>query len=228
MTWLKRFLASTLGLKAVMAVTGLLLFGFVIAHMLGNLQLYMGAPTFNHYGNTLQSMGELLWLARLGLLAAVVGHIASAAALVKRSRAARPVAYKKHALQSPDYAARTMRFGGLIVFLFIVYHLLHLTAGVVHPDFVHYEAAAGGGVEGDAFHNVVAGFQVWWVSLFYVVAQVALGLHLAHGAWSGLRTLGLDNPRYDGLVRKGALAFAALITIGNCSIPLAVLFGIVG
>ena len=227
MTWLKRFLASTLGLKAVMALTGLLLFGFVIVHMLGNLQVYLGSGPFNHYGDLLQSQREIVWLARFALLGAVVAHIGSAVVLTRRSMAARPVAYKTHALQSPDYAARTMRFGGLIVLLFIVYHLLHLTAGVVHPDFVEYVPYEGG-MKGDAFHNVVSAFQVWWVTAFYVVAQVALGMHLAHGAWSGLRTLGLDNPRYDVLVRNGSVAFGALITIGNCSIPLAVLFGIVG
>lgn len=228
MDWLKRFLGSTIGLKAVMAVSGVMLVGFVIAHMLGNLQVFMGREVFNHYGDTLQSLGELLWIMRLGLLGAVVAHIASAVALILRSKAARPQGYKKHALIANKYAARTMRYGGLIVLAFIVYHLLHLTVGNVHSDFVAYAPTGTGGVAGDAYHNLTVGLAHPAVAGFYILANVFLGLHLWHGVWSLCRTLGLGNPRWDAVAGKTATGIALLVSLGNISIPIAVLAGIVG
>jgi len=227
MSWLTRFFNSTIGLKAVMAVSGLLLFGFVLGHMAGNLQVFLGPEAINGYGEMLQGNTELLWGARFGLLALLFAHMYSAVVLTKRSKGARPVGYKKRTWSSETYAVRTMRIGGVIILLFIVYHLLHLTVGVVHPDFVHCSPDPAGGLDCDPYHNLVTGFSVWWVSAFYMLSMAALAPHLAHGVWSLTRTLGLDSPRYDALVRRGAWAFAGLIFVGNCSIPLAVLTGIV-
>ena len=212
-------LRSTVGRKALMAVTGLVLFGFVLAHMVGNLQVYLGAAAMNHYAEFLRSFlhGWGLWVARAGLLAAVVLHIWSATTLTLHSWEARPVKYKRWRAQEATYASRTMRWGGVILFLFVVYHLLHFTVGSAHPDFR----------PGDVSHNFVSGFRQPVVSGVYLVAMVALGLHLDHGVWSLLRTLGLSHPRYVRLARAAAAGFALIVTAGNVSFPLAVLTGVV-
>ena len=215
------FLRSSLGLKIVMALTGIVLFGFVIGHMIGNLQVYLGPEVFNHYAELLRELGHgmALWIARAGLLVAVGLHIWSAWRLTLMNSAARPVGYREVERRESTYASRTMRWSGVILLLFIVYHLLHFTIGVhaVHPQFV----------PGDAYHNFVTGFQNPLVSGFYVLAMLALGLHLYHGAWSFMQTLGLSHPRYDHL----RYAFAALVTLvilaGNISFPVAVLTGYV-
>jgi succinate dehydrogenase cytochrome b subunit len=215
------FFRSSVGLKIVMALTGIVLFGFVIGHMIGNLQVYLGPEVFNHYAETLRELGHgmLLWVARAGLLVAVGLHIWSAWRLTLINNAARPVGYREVERRESTYASRTMRWSGVILLLFIVYHLLHFTIGVhaVHPQFV----------PGDAYHNFVTGFQNPLVSGFYVLAMLALGLHLYHGAWSFMQTLGLSHPRYDHL----RYAFAALVTLvilaGNISFPVAVLTGFV-
>jgi succinate dehydrogenase / fumarate reductase cytochrome b subunit len=215
------FLRSSLGLKIVMALTGIVLFGFVIGHMIGNLQIYLGREAFNHYAELLRALGHgaLLWVARAVMLVSVTLHIWSAWRLTLMNNAARPVGYRETERRESTYASRTMRWSGVILLLFIVYHLLHFTIGVhaVHPQFVH----------GDAYHNFVTGFQNPLVSGFYNLAMLALGLHLYHGAWSFMQTLGLSHPRYNHL----RYAFAALITIvilaGNISFPVAVLTGYV-
>jgi succinate dehydrogenase / fumarate reductase cytochrome b subunit len=225
MSWLGRFLLSTIGLKLVMAVSGMMLVGFVLAHMLGNLQIFLGPEAINAYGTAMQSNQALLWIARSGLIVAVLAHIGSAAKLTLASKAARPIAPRSKTWFDQRYAVRTMRWGGLIVLAFIVYHLLHLTVGSAHPDFtpcgdLNGEFACG------VYANVVKGFQVWPVAAFYMVAQVFLALHLTHGIWSVTRTLGQGNPRFDGLARKAAVAIGLGVFIGNCSIPVAVLAGI--
>ena len=215
------FMRSSLGLKIVMALTGVILFGFVIGHMIGNLQVYLGPEAFNAYAASLRALGHgtLLWIARAGLLVAVLLHIWSAWRLTLINNAARAVGYREVERRESSYASRTMRWSGVIVLLFIVYHLMHFTLGVhaVHPQFVH----------GDAYHNFVTGFQNPLVSGFYVLAMLALGLHLYHGAWSFMQTLGLSHPRYDHL----RYAFAGLVTLlilaGNISFPVAVLTGYV-
>lgn len=222
MTWLKQFLGSNIGLKVVMALSGLGLFGFVIAHMLGNLQVFLGADKFNAYAAMMQG-NPLLWVARIGLLSMVLAHIGSAGVLVLRSNKARPVGYKKHTFLSGSYAVRTMRYGGLVLLAFIVYHLLHLTVGSAHGEFRHCMSDGDGGLQCFAFENLVKGLSNPAAAGAYIVAQLALGLHLAHGVWSLCRTLGLGNPRYDALARKAALFFGALITAGNCSIAIAIL-----
>jgi succinate dehydrogenase / fumarate reductase cytochrome b subunit len=217
MTQVRGALRASVAKKAVMAVTGILLFGFVVLHLLGNLQVYEGPEKLNAYAKMLRAVPELLWGARLTLLAAVTLHIWAATSLTRMSLAARPVGYEVTRHIESTYASRTMRWSGVTLALFIVYHLLHFTFGSVHPDFR----------EGDVYHNVVAGFQVWPVSLFYVLAMLALGFHLYHGAWSMLQTLGLSHPRYNHLRNGLAGVLAVLVVIGNISIPVAVLTGFV-
>ena len=225
MSWLGRFLLSTIGLKIVMALSGLMLVGFVLAHMLGNLQIFLGPDAINSYGAAMQSNQAILWVARTGLLGAVLAHIFSAVKLTLSSKAARPVATKRHSWFDQRYAVRTMRYGGFILLLFIVYHLLHFTLGSAHPDFVHC-GDKGGKFACDVYHNVVSGFSVWPVSAFYILAQLCLGLHLTHGIWSMTRTLGQGNPRWDTMARAVSVLVGAGVTLGNCSIPVAVLAGI--
>lgn len=213
----RSFWSSTIGRKIVMAVTGIILFGFVLAHLAGNLQLYLGAEAINAYGVFLRHVlhGAGIWIARGTLLVAVALHIWAAASLTLTSRAARPVAYRQWQPRESTYASRTMRWGGVIVLLFIVYHLMHFTLGNVHPSFI----------EGDVYHNMVAGFQVPWVSGFYLVAMLCLGLHLRHGLWSMLQTLGVAHPRYERYAKIFAAVFSAVIVLGNISFPIAVLAG---
>ncbi len=230
MSWAKRFITSNVGLKVLMAVTGMLLVAFVIGHMLGNLQIFLGAEALDGYAELLRTSMELLWAVRLTLLAAVLIHIYAATVLTLRSWDARPVPYEQKTWLGESYAVRTMKWGGVILFLFIIYHLLHLTVGVqgISPEgFEHCTAAGGGELRCHAYANVVAGFQHWYVVLFYVVAQVMLGFHLAHGAWSMFRTLGLNNPRYDRIARGFALTVGTVVSVVNCIIPLSVLIGIV-
>jgi succinate dehydrogenase cytochrome b subunit len=213
------FLASTVGRKVVMAVTGVVLFGFVVVHMIGNLQIYLGPEPIDAYGHFLRTFlhGGGIWVARATLLAAVLLHIWAAWTLSRTSWSARPVPYRQVTHRESTYASRTMRWSGPILALFVVYHLLHLTIGSVHP---HFE-------EGKVYANVVAGFQVWPVSVFYIVSMLALGLHMYHGVWSMTQSLGLAHPRYDRLRRVFAAAITGIVVAGNISIPLAVLAGIV-
>jgi len=213
------FTASTIGKKVVMAVTGLVLFGFVVAHMIGNLQAYMGPEAMNAYAVWLRELmhGAALWVARGTLLLSVILHIWSATALTIDNRRARPVRYRRHAHERSTYASRTMVWSGPILALFVIYHLLHFTFGTVHPSFV----------EGDVYHNFVAGFQVLPVSIFYIVAMLALGYHLYHGIWSMMQTLGWSHPRYNFLRHGLSGLFTAIVVVGNISFPLAVLFGVI-
>jgi succinate dehydrogenase / fumarate reductase cytochrome b subunit len=187
--------------------------------MVGNLQVYLGPEAFNRYAELLREIlhGWGLWIARIGLLVAVLLHIWAATSLTLDNRTARPVGYKTQAWREATYASRTMRWSGVILFFFIVYHLLHFTTGQAHPDFVH----------GDVYRNFVIGFRSVPVSLVYIVAMVFLGLHIKHGFWSMFQTLGLSHPRYNRLAKIGSWIFAVVIVIGNVSFPLAVLAGVV-
>jgi succinate dehydrogenase / fumarate reductase cytochrome b subunit len=227
MSWLTRFLGSNIGLKIVMALSGFVLFGFTVGHMGGNLQVFLGPDVFNAYAASLQGNAPLLWGVRLTLLAAVSAHIYSAVALTLRSKAARPQGYKERKFLSGSYAARTMKFGGIVLLAFIVYHLLHLTVGAAHPSFEHCHLE-NGHLACSAYHNLTVGLSNPLVAGFYMLAQVFLGMHLAHGVWSLARTLGLSNPRYDALARKAAWTFGGLVSGGNIVIALACLLGIVG
>jgi succinate dehydrogenase / fumarate reductase cytochrome b subunit len=211
------FFSSTIGQKVVMGVTGIALFGFVLAHMVGNLQLFMGPETLNAYGEALREFGHGmgLWVARGGLLTAVVLHIWAATSLTLGSLKARPVGYRATRHRESTYASRTMRWSGPILFIFVVYHLLHFTIGTVHGSFI----------PGDVYHNVVAGFQVWPVAAFYMVAMLALGFHLWHGVWSMLQSLGLSHPRWNAFRSAFATIFTTVVIGGNLSFPIAVLAG---
>ena len=213
------FWQSTNGKKVVMAVTGAMMFAFVVGHMLGNLQMFEAPEHINAYGHFLHNLGELLWIERGIMLLAIVLHITATVQLALRSRAARPVGYSRQQAIASDYASRTMYWSGPIVLAFIILHLLHFTAGVIHPHATF--------VEGDVYDNVVSGFQVWWVSAWYIFAMVLLGLHLSHGIWSMFQTVGLAHPRLTPILKNAARAVATLIVLGYISIPIAVLLGFI-
>ncbi|HEY4670160.1 MAG TPA: succinate dehydrogenase cytochrome b subunit [Tepidiformaceae bacterium] len=223
--WLLEFYDSAVGKKAVMAVTGIILLGYVLAHMLGNLKIYTGAEHLNAYGEWLRTIGEpalphkaALWIMRSVLILAFVFHIHAAFALTRLNRRARPKGYEsKRDYWAANYASRTMRWSGVIVGLFIVFHLLDLTWGTTNPDFVG----------GQPYQNVVASFERWPVAIVYIVANLLLGLHIFHGAWSMFQSLGWNNPRFNPWRRGFAAGFAAIIVLGNVSFPVAVLTGIV-
>jgi succinate dehydrogenase / fumarate reductase cytochrome b subunit len=217
MSGLVSYYRSTMGKKFVMAVTGGVLFAFVLGHMLGNLQVFLGPEQLNHYARLLRVEPALLWAVRVILLACVSVHIIAAVQLTVHDWTMRPVGYARRRYRSAGYAARTMVWSGPIIAAFVVYHILHLSLGVVHPSFI----------PGDVYHNVVTGFSVWYVAAFYVFAQVLLGMHLYHGLWSLFQTLGASHASYDRARKLLAHAITYLIVVGNCSIPLAVLTGVV-
>ncbi|MEM7479726.1 MAG: succinate dehydrogenase cytochrome b subunit [Acidobacteriota bacterium] len=224
MNWFASVYRSAVGKKAAMAISGIVLFGFVFTHMTGNLKVFQGAEKFNAYAEWLREIGApllphsgMLWILRIGLLAAVVIHIASAIALVRLARKARPEGYRRRDAVQMDYAVRTMRWGGVLIALYVVYHLMHLTFGNVHGDFI----------PGDVYHNVVTAFQNPLVAGVYAIANLALGFHLYHGLWSLFQSLGWNHPRFNPWRRAFATAFAVIVTVGFISVPLAVLTGLV-
>jgi succinate dehydrogenase / fumarate reductase cytochrome b subunit len=216
---------SSVGKKYAMAISGLILMAYVLVHMIGNLKLYLGPESLNAYGEWLRDVGEpalprtvLLWIIRIILLAAFVVHVHAAYALTVRNRKARRQRYRsKRDYVAADYASRTMRWTGVIVGLFVVFHLLDLTWGNANPGFV----------SGDVYHNVVRSFQRWPVAIVYILANVALGLHLFHGAWSLFQSMGWNNRRFNPWRRYFAVALSAAVVLGNVSFPLAVLAGVV-
>jgi succinate dehydrogenase / fumarate reductase cytochrome b subunit len=218
-----RFYEAPIGKKAVMAVTGVMLFGYVIGHLLGNLQIYAADPEqINRYAAFLHNPANVapLWFVRAVLLAAVVLHVTAAVQLWWQNRAARPVGYVKKDDVPASYAARTMRWSGVIVGAFVVFHVLHLTVGAVAPM---REIAPN---QPDVRYNVISGFENPAISGFYILAMILLCMHLYHGLWSMFQSLGLGNPRYMPAIRKAAATIAILIALGNCSIPIAVLAGL--
>lgn len=213
------FWGSTNGKKAVMAVTGAILFLFVIGHMAGNLQIFEGRAKLNAYGHFLHTIGELLWAVRIVLIAAVVLHITATVQLALRKKRARPVGYSRKEAIASSYASRTMYWSGPIVLAFVIFHLLEFTAGYIHPQSQF--------IEGDVYHNVVAGFQVWWVSVWYIFSLCLLGLHLRHGIWSMFQSVGFNHPKHTPKLKSAAAIIAVLIVLGYISIPISVLLGIV-
>jgi succinate dehydrogenase / fumarate reductase, cytochrome b subunit len=218
------FFHSTIGLKFLMAITGLIWVGFVIGHMVGNLKMYIGAAEINEYGHHLKEFGyplmpkmAFLWIVRGVLLLALVAHVRSAILLTRRAQIARPVGYKMSQHSESTYASRSMRWGGFFLAIFIVLHFLHLTTGQLHPSFE----------EGQVYGNLVSGFSVVWVAILYLLAMIPLGMHLYHGVWSCLQTLGCSHPQYNQLRKRVAVAVALIVVAGNISFPLAVLAGIV-
>src|SRR6266567_923232 len=215
---------SLIGKKLIMAVTGLILFFFVVGPMLGNLKVFQGPEHFNAYAEGLRAVGapffgrgQLLWGVRIILLVSVLAHIWAAIEVTRAGRRARPVGYRRLDPVETTYAARTMRWGGVIIFLYVIYHLHDLTFGRANPSFV----------PGDVYHNVVATFSRWPVSAIYVVAMVVVGLHVYHGLWSAFQTLGWNRPPTFRWRRGAAAAIAAVIAGGYISIPVAVLAGLI-
>lgn len=222
--WFVAFYRSALGKKTAMALTGIVLFGFVFMHMAGNLKIFMGAEAFNHYAEWLREMGAPmlphsagLWMARIVLLGSVIIHFTAATQLTLQNRRARPVSYARRAPVQLGYAERTMRYSGYLMAVYIIYHLMHLTVGSAHAQF---NAA-------DPYNNVVLAFQSWPVAAVYLVANLLLGMHLYHGLWSLFQTLGCNNPRFNKWRRTLAVTFAVVVTAGFLSVPLGVLSGLV-
>lgn len=224
--WLLDLYGSAVGKKAVMAVTGIVLLGFIFMHMTGNLKVYYNddGESLNHYSEWLRDAGDpviphewLLWGVRGILAASLVLHIHAATSLTLLNRRARPVGYKGgRNYAAANYAARTMRWSGVIVAAFVVFHLLDLTSGRANPDFV----------SGKPYQNLVASFEREPVAAAYIVANLLLGMHIYHGAWSLFQSLGLNHPRFNHWRRGFAALFAAVIVVGNVSIPVAVLTGV--
>jgi len=216
---LRQFYGSMVGKKAVMGVTGLIGIGFVILHSLGNLLVFRGPDAINSYSHFLKNTGELLWGLRIVLIIAVVLHVIAAAQLTRQSRAARPVSYVKREPQAATIASRTMRWGGVLLLAFIVVHILHFTTGTIRP--------AGAFSRQDVYANVVTSFRIWWVALFYVVSMIALGLHLFHGAWSSVRSIGVSRVSAVPLRHRVSMALAILIWAAFTAVPVAVFCGLV-
>ena len=217
MHWLARAYSSTLGKKYVMAVTGIILFLFVVFHMLGNLQIFIGRDQLNGYARLLRVEPLLLWTVRIALLVSVTVHIIAAVQLTLRNWAARPVGYARQRYLATDYSSRTMVWSGPIIAAFVVYHLLDLSFGTANPNFI----------PGDVYHNVIASFSVPTIAAIYIFAQLALAFHLYHGMFSLFQSVGASHPAYDRWRQPFALAVAVVIAVGNCSIPAAVLAGMI-
>ncbi|MGW7367410.1 succinate dehydrogenase [Streptomyces sp. NPDC054841] len=214
---------STVGKKTIMAASGLIMLGYLVVHMLGNLKIFFGSDEFNGYAHWLRTMGEpflhhewALWIVRVVLLAAVVLHGVSAYQLSRRDIRARPSKYV-HKRPRASYATRTMRWGGIILGLFIVWHLLDLTTLTVNENAQH----------GRPYQNVVATFSTWYGNTIYLTAMLALGLHIRHGFWSAAQTLGAGNAKRDRILRTAANALALVLTVGFISVPVGVMTGLV-
>ncbi len=225
MRWLWQGLTTSVGTKFLMALTGMFLFLFTVAHMVGNLQVFAGPDQLNAYAAGLKKLGPILWVMRLGLLATFVAHILCAFSLVKRNEEARPVQYAVMRPIAATYASRTMIMSGLIVLAFVVYHLAHFTLGWTHGDHFALRDARD---RHDVYRMVVLGFQSPFVALSYVVAMVFLGLHLSHGAASLFQSMGWNRKKYSCFFAGAARGLAMLVVLGNLAMPLSILFRLVG
>ena len=215
---------TTIGKKVAMALAGLVLFGYLVLHLIGNLKVFTGEQHFNEYSEFLRTVGapalgygQLLWIVRLILLAALLVHVAAYVQLWAKSRAARTVGYRKYEPEVFSRASRAMKWGGIAILLFVVYHILHLTTGDAHPEFIQHQP----------YRNLVNGFQSPLSSAIYVIGMIAVGMHVYHGLWSATQTLALNNKHYNHLRRPIALTIALVITLGFLSVPFAVWLGIV-
>lgn len=213
---------STIGKKAIMAATGAVWFGYVVGHLLGNLQIYLGKNAageyvINNYAEMLHHNVPLLWGTRILLIVSLCLHVPIAIQLTARSRAARPRAYEKSGHPANTLASRTMAISGIFLLAFIIFHILHLTTGQVHPNYLHLKP----------YQNLVTGMHVVPVAIGYIVMMFLLGMHLIHGLSSMFQSLGLNHPKYNPWIRRFALGFATFIVIGNMSIPISILAGII-
>lgn len=211
-----RFYGSTIGKKIVMAVSGVVWIGYVVVHMSGNLLAYLGPSAINDWAAFLKSTLPLLWGTRILLVIALIVHIHAAYSLKRLDRLSRPVEYARLQHPASTLASRMMGWGGVLLLVFLVYHILELTIGVVHPAFSRT----------DVYGNLVSYLGTWWIGLFYLVAMVALAGHLYHGVWSMFQTVGVTHPRYDRLRWAVATVVAIVVPVGFASIPLAILFGL--
>jgi succinate dehydrogenase / fumarate reductase cytochrome b subunit len=219
------FYGTSVGKKVVMAVSGFIVFGFVVVHIIGNLQLFAGPSVLNSYAEFLQNSGGIKLTVRGILSLSLIVHIIAATQLTVQSLVARPAGYAIKKYSATTYAARTMRWGGPMIGLFIIYHLLHLTTGYFHPvpeGFVHHA-----GEQINVYNNVVYGFKIWWASAIYIVAMILVGLHLYHGVWSMLQSIGVSHKKWNKWRNVAALLFALFVTLAGISLPLAVLTGFV-
>jgi succinate dehydrogenase cytochrome b subunit len=220
MVFAASFIRSTIGKKIVMAVTGIILFGFLVGHMAGNLQIFLGAERFDHYAESIKAIPPLLWGTRIVLLVSVALHVWAALSLTLRNRQSRPVRYQRLTPVDSTLPSRTMLISGLVLLAFVVFHLLHFTIGPAHPTWPSFNGHT-------VYQNVVTGFSVWPVAIGYIVAMVLLGWHLFHGVFSFFQTLGLNHPKYNPWRRKFAIVMTALVVVGFILVPLAVLGRIV-
>ena len=216
---LAAFWSSSVGKKIVMGATGLIMVGYLVVHMAGNLQVFLGRETINRYAELLHTSEELLWLVRIVLIAAVVLHVIAAYQLTMRDRAARPVQYEKRVPQTSTLASRLMRIGGVIILVFIPLHLLNFTTGGWHPDFAH----------GDVYGNLIYAFRAWpLLSLFYLVTMLFVGFHLYHGVWAMMRTLGVAKPSADPMQRRFVAVLAWVVAAGFALVPAVIVLGLLG
>ena len=215
MNGLGRFYGSSIGKKIVMAVTGVVWIGYVVVHMGGNLLAYVGPSAINEYAAFLKSMPPLLWGTRIVLVVSLILHVHAAYSLKRLDRLARPVSYTRLRNQASTAASRMMGWGGVLLLVFLIYHILEMTLGVVHRDFSHT----------DVYGNLTSYLRVWWIGTFYLVAMVALAGHLYHGVWSMFQTVGAIHPHYERLRRAIATLIAIVVPIGFATIPVAILFG---
>jgi len=202
-----------------MAVTGMIGIAFLIAHVAGNLLAFRGSEALNAYSAFLKSTGELLWVVRIVLIVSVILHVIAAYQLTMQNRAARPIAYTRREPQVSTLASRTMRWSGVLLLVFIIVHILHFTTGNINPTGLFSPT--------DVYGNVVGSFRIWWVSLFYIVAMIALGAHIYHGAWSSVRTIGFAQASPNPLHRRVALVLALFLWLGFTAIPVGVLLGLI-
>ncbi len=223
MNRLLRLFGTTIGRKLVVAVSGFLMIGFLIAHMFGNMVVFQGRDAMNSYAAWLQGH-PLLWIGRLALLGVFCVHVYLALRLALANRAARPLSYEREQTVAASVASRRIALTGLLVLLFVLYHLLHFTFGQVQPE---HASLIDGNDRHDVYAMMVYGFQSPWVAGSYVAAMLLLGMHLAHGASSLFQTLGFNHESYNALIRLLSFALVAAIVIGNCSIPILVLAGVI-
>lgn len=222
--------STAVGKKYAMAISGIAMMGFVFFHMVGNLKMYLGAADLDHYAEFLRELlypiapkGSVLWILRGGLIAMLILHLHAAWSLTQLNRHARPVKYQSaRDYQAATFASRTMRWTGIIVLSFLIWHILDLTIGVVNTT-----GTSGEFIQGAVYNNLVRSLERWPVSVFYVVSNILLGIHLFHGVWSIFQSLGWNNPRFNKWRRGFATAFATVVVVGNVSFPIAVLAGIV-